>query len=136
MGGVPRGGRGLRCAVHTAKASVSVRNLLGLAERYELLMETGHQKSNAFKLSAVKPRWLGTDSSLYADASKQLVSHLKHSSHSLKLRTASVGCRVGTPEAPGGGHDLCLELGVRDVCKLPLRTASWAVMQQQEQYGL
>ena len=28
-------------------------------------------------------------------------------------------------------HDFGVELSVREVCKLPLRTASWAVLQQQ-----
>ena len=65
--------RGLASAttgVHTQSgegsmdAQVTVRNLLGRAERVDLKMEVGQQKSTAFILSAAKPRWLGTDTEL------------------------------------------------------------------------
>ena len=59
---------------------VTVRNLLGRAERVDLKMEVGQQKSTAFILSAAKPRWLGTDTELTARVTKESLSHLKHSS--------------------------------------------------------
>ena len=109
-------------------AAVTVRNLLGRAERVDLKMEVGQQKSTAFILSAAKPRWLGTDTELTATMTKVSESHLKHSSFIEKLRTVSVAAVTGQREQ--GQHELSCELTMRDVGKLPLRTASWAMLQQ------
>ena len=87
-------------------ASVSLRNLLGRAERFDLNMETGQQKSNTFRLSVLRPRWMGRDAELRAELSKQNVSHLKHSSHIEKIRGGTVGCRLGSPAGPLGSHDV------------------------------
>lgn len=111
-------------------AAMRLRNALGLGERLELNMEMGQHKSNGFRLSAARPRWLGTDTLLSAELSKSMSSHLKHSSYMHKLRSAAVSCRHGSPEAPAGCHELTAELSLREVCKLPLRTASWSVLEQ------
>ena len=129
--------RGLASAttgVHTQSgegsmdAQVTVRNLLGRAERVDLKMEVGQQKSTAFILSAAKPRWLGTDTELTARVTKESFSHLKHSSFVEKLRTLSLAAVTGQREH--GQHEVACELTMRDVGKLPLRTASWAMLQQ------
>ena len=109
-------------------ANVTVRNLLGRAERIDFKSEMGQQKSTAFVLSASKPRWLGTDTELTAKLAKESVSHLKHSSFIEKLRSVSVSVVTGQREAVQ--HELTAELALRDVGKLPLRTASWAMLQQ------
>ena len=96
-------------------AAVSVRNLFGRAERLDVNMELGQQKSNAFRLGAVRPRWLGMDAELRAEVVKQSTSHLKRSSHMEKLRGASVGCRVGSSTGPLGSHELAYQLQLRDV---------------------
>ena len=111
-------------------AAVSVRNLLGRAERLDLHLEVGQQKSNSFRLSATKPRLLGQDVELCADVSGLTASHVKHSSHMEKLRGASVAVATGRPDLALGAHELRYELQLRDVCKVPTRTASWAVLQQ------
>ena len=81
---------------------VTVRNLLGRAERVDLKMEVGQQKSTAFILSAAKPRWLGTDTELTARVTKESFSHLKHSSFVEKLRTLSLAAVTGQREAGTG----------------------------------
>ncbi len=111
-------------------ASVSLRNLLGRAERFDLNMETGQQKSNTFRLSVLRPRWMGRDAELRAELSKQNVSHLKHSSHIEKIRGGTLGCRLGSPAGPLGSHDVSYALQLRDVCKLPRQSASWPILQQ------
>ena len=111
-------------------AAVSVRNLLGRAERLDLHLEVGQQKSNSFRLSATKPRLLGQDVELCADVSGLTASHVKHSSHMEKLRGASIAVATGRPDLALGAHELRYELQLRDVCKVPTRTASWAVLQQ------
>ena len=59
---------------------------------------------------------------------KESFSHLKHSSFVEKLRTLSLAAVTGQREH--GQHEVACELTMRDVGKLPLRTASWAMLQQ------
>ena len=47
-----------------------------------------------------------------------------------KLRGASIAVATGRPDLALGAHELRYELQLRDVCKVPTRTASWAVLQQ------
>ena len=110
--------------------SLSVRNLLGRAERLELNGEMGQQKSNSFRALLVKPRFLGRDATISAELSKQQVSQVKRSSFMQKDRTARVSCQVGSADGPTGAHELTCELSLRDVCKLPPGEASWAIVQQ------
>ena len=114
----------------SAEAKVSVRNLLGRAEQFDLQMEVGQNKSEAFRLTAARPRWLGPDTALSAELSKQVVSQIKHSSFMEKLLGGSVGAQFGAAGAPGGCHDIGCKLELRDVCRLPAQTASWAILRQ------
>jgi len=118
---------------NTMEAKVAVRNQLGRAEIFEAQMEMGQQKSSSFKLSAVRPRWMGQDAQLSADVSKQAISHIKHSSFVQKLLGASASVRVGSAGAAGGRHELTYALELRDVCRLTPHTASWAILQQRGQ---
>ena len=111
-------------------AKLSVRNLLGWAERYELNMEYGQQKSSSFRLSASRPRLLGTDAHLTADVTKAATSYVKHSSFVEKALGGSVGCRVGEAHGAHGGHHFSAETTLRDICQLERGVVSWHVLQQ------
>jgi len=111
-------------------AKVSVRNLFGFAERVDLNMELGQQKSSLFRLSATRPRWLGTDGQLVADVSKSEISHVKHSSFVEKLLGGSLGWQIGDAHEGRGVHQLGAQLTLRDVCNLEKHVASWPILQQ------
>lgn len=111
-------------------ANVSVRNAFGWAERLDLNMELGQQKSSTFKLGATRPRFLGTDAELAAEVSKNGTTHIKHSSFFEKLLGGSLSCRLGSAHSERGMHTFAYALESRDICKLPPSTASWAILQQ------
>ena len=112
-------------------AQLTVRNVLGRAEQYNMQVELGHQKSNTFRLSAAKPRALGLDLTLRAEADALTdASHLKHSSFVEKARAGRLSARLGHPSAPGGCHEVACEGALREVGKLPMRTASWPILKE------
>ena len=74
-------------------AKVSVRNLFGFAEKFDLNMEFGQQKSSVFRLAS-RGRWLGSDAMLSADVARA-ISHVKHSSFVEKLLGGSCGMVIG-----------------------------------------
>ena len=111
-------------------AKVSVRNLFGFAEKFDLNMELGQQKSSVFRLAAARPRWLGSDAMLSADISKCAISHVKHSSFVEKLLGGSCGMVIGQPDEYLGCHDFSGVVSLRDVCQLEKNTASWPILQQ------
>jgi len=111
-------------------AEVRVRNLFGRAEVLGVEMEAGQHKSNTFRLYATKPRWGGADARLHAEVCKTVLSHQRKSSYSEKGHTASVSAAVGHAALPGGCHEVSYEAGLREVCHVPVRTSSWAVLSQ------
>lgn len=116
---------------NSLESKVSVRNYLGRAEQIEMQMEAGQQKSSMLRLSAARPRWMGTDALLSADMTKQSVSHIKHSSFVEKLLRAGISAKVGSPSESGGCHELSYKLEQREVCRLTQSTASWSIRLQQ-----
>ena len=78
-------------------ANIAVRNAFGWAERFDMLMEVGQQKSSTFKFGVTRPRFLGRQGELSADVSKSVTTHLKHSSFLEKLLGGGVHSRVGDP---------------------------------------
>ena len=112
-------------------AKVSVLNLFGWAEKLDLNMELGQQSSSAFRLSASRPRWLGSHRAhLTANVTKSATSHVKHSSFVEKLLGGSVGCRIGEAGNGYGAHEFSAQLVLRDVCKLERHVASWPILHQ------
>ena len=110
--------------------NVAVRNLFGWAERIDLNMEVGQQKSSVFKLGVTRPRFLGMDAELSADVSKCTTTHIKHSSFMEKMLSSGVHCRIGNAQGERGMHSFGYVLEQRDICKLPPGVASWSVLQQ------
>ena len=108
----------------------SLHNTFGHAERIDLNMELGEQKSTLLRLAATRPRFMGMDAQLVADLSKSSTSHLKHSSFIEKLLGGSVGLQVGTADSPEGMHEFGYQLRGRNVCKVDPACASWSVLQQ------
>lgn len=70
----------------SAEASVTARNVLGLAERAELNLTRGHERSNAFRLNLSKPRPFGSACTFTIGAHKLLQSRERVASHCEKVR--------------------------------------------------
>ena len=89
-------------------ANVTVRNALGYAERLDLNMELGQQKSSTFKLSATRPRFQGTDAELTADVSKCVHSAPDHARpfppRPSLLLLAGTHTHPGAPLCPLSSH--------------------------------
>ena len=111
-------------------AKVSVKNLFGFAERLDVNMEVGQQKSSLFKLSAARPRWMGRTRSCTPTCRGRRL-YIKHSSFveaSAGASAASWARRTAT-----SARTSLAASSSSDVCKLEKKVASWSILQQRGQ---
>mmetsp|Transcript_10237 Transcript_10237/g.19344 ORF Transcript_10237/g.19344 Transcript_10237/m.19344 type:complete len:474 (-) Transcript_10237:237-1658(-) len=100
----------------SVEASVKLRNVLGLADAYELQAAKGHQQSSTFALSALLPRCVGSEAEAEMRVHKNATSHTKHASYVDHLQGISAHLR-------SNHHEVSYELGLRDLQPTPGRAS-------------